>query len=81
MPSPRPDGMIVVWSPSDRPSVSYGSDPGSDDTQYSKEYWRARLVLRCTTREVYDLAWSPNGDWIIAGSTDNTARIFNAADG
>ena len=40
-----------------------------------------RIVLKCTSREVYDLAWSPNGEWIIAGSTDNTARIFNAADG
>jgi chromatin assembly factor 1 subunit B len=31
--------------------------------------------------QVYDLAWSPTGEYIIAGSTDNTARIFTAADG
>jgi chromatin assembly factor 1 subunit B len=31
--------------------------------------------------QVYDLAWSPAGDFIIAGSTDNTARIFATADG
>ncbi|KAF9515952.1 hypothetical protein BS47DRAFT_1341543 [Hydnum rufescens UP504] len=68
------DGMIAIWSPSDRPAVSYGND-------YEKEHWRMRIVLKCTSREVYDLAWSPNGEWIIAGSTDNTARIFNAADG
>jgi chromatin assembly factor 1 subunit B len=30
---------------------------------------------------VYDLAWSPNGEFIIAGSTDNTARVYNAQDG
>jgi len=29
---------------------------------------------------VYDLAWSPNGEWIICGSTDNTARVYNASD-
>ena len=31
--------------------------------------------------QVYDLAWSPTGEYIIAGSTDNTARIFDANDG
>ena len=73
--------MIAIWSPSDRPAVSYGSDASAEDAQYGKEHWRVRIVLRCTTHEVYDLAWSPNGEYIIAGSTDNTARIFNAADG
>jgi chromatin assembly factor 1 subunit B len=31
--------------------------------------------------QVYDLAWSPNGDFILAGSTDNIARIFSTIDG
>ena len=35
----------------------------------------------CTTMQVYDLAWSPTGEYIIAGSTDNTARVFAAVDG
>lgn len=35
----------------------------------------------CTTMQVYDLAWSPTGEYIIAGSTDNTARIFASVDG
>lgn len=73
--------MIVVWSQSDKPSVSYGGDAASEEAEYSKEFWRARIIIRCTTREVYDLAWSPNSEWIVAGSTDNTARIFNAVDG
>lgn len=30
---------------------------------------------------VYDIAWSPTGDYIIAGSTDNAARIFQTSDG
>ena len=36
---------------------------------------------RCTTMQVYDLAWSPNGEYILAGSTDNVARVFTAHDG
>jgi len=31
--------------------------------------------------QVYDLAWSPTGEYIIAGSTDNTARVFTSAEG
>ena len=31
--------------------------------------------------QVYDLAWSPTGEYIIAGSTDNCARIFSSTDG
>lgn len=31
--------------------------------------------------QVYDLAWSPTGEYIIAGSTDNAARVFASADG
>ena len=31
--------------------------------------------------QVYDLAWSPTGEYILAGSTDNVARVFTACDG
>ena len=31
--------------------------------------------------QVYDLAWSPTGEYIVAGSTDNCARIFSTSDG
>lgn len=41
----------------------------------------SKISCRCTTSEIYDLAWSPTGEYIIAGSTDNAARIFNVADG
>jgi chromatin assembly factor 1 subunit B len=34
-----------------------------------------------TTKHVYDLAWSPDGEFFIAGSTDNTATIWKAVTG
>ena len=68
--------MIIIWAPSNTPPTSnFGQEP--DETQYEKEYWKPRTPFRCTTMQVYDLAWSPTGDYIIAGSTDNTARIFS----
>ncbi|TFK32261.1 WD40-repeat-containing domain protein [Crucibulum laeve] len=76
------DGMIIIWAPSTTPQAStYGSDLSPEDMQHEKEYWKPRTTFRCTTMQVYDLAWSPTGEYIIAGSTDNTARVFAASDG
>ncbi|KAG8925255.1 hypothetical protein FRC01_010447, partial [Tulasnella sp. 417] len=72
------DGMIIIWMPTDRPVHTFGADP--EEAQYEKEHWKPKIVLRCTSREVYDLAWSPNGEYIVAGSTDNTARVYNSSD-
>ncbi|OJT03688.1 hypothetical protein TRAPUB_5716 [Trametes pubescens] len=76
------DGMIIIWSPTTSPhATSYGSDLTPEDLQYEKEHWKPRTTFRCTTMQVYDLAWSPTGEYIIAGSTDNCARIFTANEG
>ncbi|KAI0773000.1 WD40 repeat-like protein [Trametes elegans] len=76
------DGMIIIWSPTTSPHASsYGSDLTPEDMQYEKEHWKPRTTFRCTTMQVYDLAWSPTGEYLIAGSTDNCARIFTASEG
>ncbi|EDR10655.1 chromatin assembly complex 1 subunit B/CAC2 [Laccaria bicolor S238N-H82] len=76
------DGMIIIWAPSTSPQpTTYGSDLSPEDLQHEKEYWKPRTTFRCTTMQVYDLAWSPTGEYIIAGSTDNVARVFSAVDG
>ncbi|QRV84789.1 WD repeat-containing protein [Ceratobasidium sp. AG-Ba] len=59
------DGMLAIWSPTDRPVHNFGDS--AEEQQYEKEHWRARVVVRATTREVYDLAWSPNGEYIVTG--------------
>ncbi|KAF5392798.1 hypothetical protein D9757_000928 [Collybiopsis confluens] len=76
------DGMIIIWAQSSTPqATTYGSDLTPEELQNEKEFWKVRIVVRCTTMQVYDLAWSPTGEYIIAGSTDNAARVFQAADG
>jgi chromatin assembly factor 1 subunit B len=32
------------------------------------------------TADIYDLAWSPDGQFIISASIDNLARIWNVRD-
>ncbi|KAF9531090.1 WD40-repeat-containing domain protein [Crepidotus variabilis] len=76
------DGMIIIWAPTaTAPAAPYGSDITAEDLQHEKEYWKQRTSFKCTDMQVYDLAWSPTGEYILAGSTDNVARIFAAADG
>ncbi|EMD36849.1 hypothetical protein CERSUDRAFT_114773 [Gelatoporia subvermispora B] len=76
------DGMIIVWSQtSNSHGASFGSDLSQEELQYEKEHWKPRTTFRCSTMNVYDLAWSPTGEYIIAGSTDNCARIFLASEG
>jgi hypothetical protein len=38
-------------------------------------------MSRALGTEIYDLAWSPDGTFIISGSMDNIARIYNAQTG
>jgi chromatin assembly factor 1 subunit B len=46
-----------------------------------KEHWRPQKMLQVTNKHVYDLEWSPDGEFFIAGSTDNTATIWKASSG
>jgi chromatin assembly factor 1 subunit B len=89
--------IIIWAPSSTPQTATYGSDLTPEEQQYEKEYWKARVTvrlvsilytsfishnrLRCTTMQVYDLAWSPTGEYIIAGSTDNCARVYAASDG
>lgn len=71
------DGNVILWVPSETSSTALGEDPGED-----KEKWRVKHMCRSSTgAEIYDLAWSPDGVFLITGGVDNTARIFNAQTG
>ncbi|KAL1704265.1 WD40-repeat-containing domain protein [Schizophyllum commune] len=76
------DGMIIIWAPSLSPqAATYGSDLSLEDLQHEKEFWKPRTTFRCTQMQVYDLAWSPTGEYLISGSTDNVARVYSTSDG
>jgi chromatin assembly factor 1 subunit B len=38
-------------------------------------------MCRSSGAEIYDLAWSPDGNHFIIGSMDNIARIYSAQTG
>lgn len=70
------DGTIVLWTLSANVTRVFGEDNFED-----KESWRPQHVCRHSLSEIYDLAWSPDSRYILAGSMDNVARIYNASTG
>ncbi|KIW72207.1 hypothetical protein PV04_00418 [Phialophora macrospora] len=71
------DGNVLLWVPSESSMAPMGEDHADD-----KETWRIKHMCRTSTgAEIYDLAWSPDGQYFITGGVDNTARIFNAHTG
>ncbi|EED16348.1 chromatin assembly factor 1 subunit B, putative [Talaromyces stipitatus ATCC 10500] len=70
------DGNVLLWVPSELSMAPLGEDHSDD-----KETWRVKHMCRSSGAEIYDLAWSPDGVFIITGSMDNVTRIYNAQTG
>lgn len=71
------DGSLILWSLLNEIIKEFGEK--EDDLLV--ESWKADKVLRSSTSEIYDLAWSPDAQYIITGSMDNIARIYNTSSG
>ena len=70
---------MLLWVPSENPALSSSF---GDDGQEDVEHWRVKTMCRSSSgSEIYDLAWSPDGQFFITGSMDNVARIYNATNG
>jgi chromatin assembly factor 1 subunit B len=72
------DGVVCLWVPAEthHAGTTFGED-GLED----KETWRVKHMCRSHGAEIYDLAWSPDGQYFIIGSMDNIGRIYNAGTG
>lgn len=71
------DGNVLLWVPSETQSNQHFGEDSLED----KETWRVKHMCRSMGTEIYDLAWSPDGQFFITGSTDNVVRIYNAHNG
>ena len=67
------DGLLLVWSLSPTVVVDFGHQ---DDEPV--ESWVV-LQVHCANLEIYDLAWSPDSQYIIVSCMDNSSSIYNVA--
>lgn len=79
------DGNVLFWIRQDSSRQPFGetqfSTAAETDGVIDKESWRVRLMTRATTLELYDLAWSPDGDYVAVGGTDFSVRLICVSDG
>jgi chromatin assembly factor 1 subunit B len=67
------DSAIVIWVQKSRP-VEFGST-------LEKITWSNHKILRGHLSDIYDISWSPDSKFLISGSVDNSAIIFNMEKG
>ncbi|KAI8977283.1 WD40-repeat-containing domain protein [Mycotypha africana] len=68
------DACIIIWKLSPIKEKSFGV---GDNDDYEKESWTVANMFYGHNKEIYDLAWSPCGNYFITASIDNTARVWS----
>ena len=63
------DAAIVIWTQKLKP-IQFGSST-------EKIQWSNQKIIRGHLSDIYDLCWSPDSNYIISGSIDNTAKIWS----
>ncbi|XP_077487426.1 chromatin assembly factor 1, p105 subunit isoform X1 [Amblyomma americanum] len=72
------DANVIIWKQVDKsPSVDKSSGDLYDECIENKEHWVAQKVLRGHIDDVCDICWSPDNTWLLSGSVDNSAIIWN----
>ncbi|KAJ3228249.1 hypothetical protein HDU81_006253 [Chytriomyces hyalinus] len=70
------DGTLILWQQADKKSQELNSLESAEDLE-SKEYWKVLSFLRGCSSDIYDIVWSPDSNFVLAGCLDNSARIWN----
>lgn len=73
------ESAVILWKKQDSSS---NADIFVDDLEKeNKEYWTVAKMLRGHLEDVYDICWSKCSQFLITGSVDNTAIIWDVAKG
>ena len=69
-------GVVFLWRPSTREAVK--SDLNEDEDN-NLEHWIAYATLNGQGQDIYDICWSPNGDYLCTGLTDHSIQIWDVS--
>ncbi|XP_007423390.1 chromatin assembly factor 1 subunit B [Python bivittatus] len=76
------DAAILLWKLNDNKeleAVAFQDD--DDDNQLNKENWTVIKTLRGHLEDVYDICWTPDGNYMASASVDNTAILWDVSKG
>lgn len=72
------ESVIFLWKLKSETEPLNILDTANDQ---DKEIWITLKILRGHMEDVYDLSWSPNSQFLVSGSVDNTAMIWDVQKG
>ncbi|XP_016120455.1 chromatin assembly factor 1 subunit B-like, partial [Sinocyclocheilus grahami] len=73
---------ILLWKLNDNkePEQTPAFQENEDD-QLNKESWSVVKTLRGHIEDVYDISWTSDGNFMVSGSVDNTAIMWDVNKG
>ncbi|EDW01114.1 chromatin assembly factor 1 subunit B [Drosophila grimshawi] len=74
------ESVVFIWKQKADHEVVNIVDAGVNSEQ-DREVWLTLKVLRGHREDVYDLSWAPNSQFLITGSVDNTAMLWDVHKG
>ncbi|KPP68956.1 hypothetical protein Z043_112325 [Scleropages formosus] len=75
------DAAILLWKLNDNKEPEQAIFQDEEDAQLNKESWSVMKTLRGHIEDVYDISWAPGGKFLVSGSVDNTAIMWDVAKG
>ncbi|MCI4378209.1 hypothetical protein PGIGA_G00213200 [Pangasianodon gigas] len=76
------DAAILLWKINDSKEVEQAPTFQEDeDALLNKESWNVVKTLRGHIEDVYDLSWTSDGNFLVSGSVDNTAIMWDIQKG
>ncbi|XP_074550210.1 chromatin assembly factor 1 subunit B [Halichoeres trimaculatus] len=72
------DAAILLWKLNDSKEPEQAPAFQEDeDAQLNKESWSVVKTLRGHIEDVYDICWTQDGNFMVSGSVDNTAVMWD----
>ncbi|XP_016418429.1 chromatin assembly factor 1 subunit B-like isoform X2 [Sinocyclocheilus rhinocerous] len=76
------DAAILLWKLNDNKEPEQTPTFQEDeDDQLNKESWSVVKTLRGHIEDVYDISWTSDGNFMVSGSVDNTAIMWDVNKG
>eukprot|EP00127_Corallochytrium_limacisporum_P005010 Clim_evm6s197 gene=Clim_evmTU6s197 len=71
------DHFILIWELVDDTMGKKATFGDNGEEEKGIETWKSIGLLRGHTGDIYDLAWSQDGNYLLSGSVDNSAIVWD----